>query len=1285
MATGAYQPAMFTGMSGAPLVTSPALPNSNPVWQDMAAIQTGPALPTLGPSLNPGLAYGATAFPSTLPIANTMTGWSNPAPLTVTPMMGGAVSAPTGSPYPAMSAPYLQSPSINPTQPQYVQPQPMYAAQQPQLQLQQPLYVQNGVIMQQAPLMQPPPIQNTNPVLWNQGGVYGAGVQGQWQVTVAVVLVKVFDLRPFLVFTQDLGQGALRFFQELKMDQQLFNHVYELLKKITVPDTAIVKEATAQLQQVLSNSESIPVLFELSVVSPEWVIRQLAAVELRKQIGSEESSPWLQVPVEHRTAIKDKILQHLLVETESIVRHSFARVISAIAAVELPHGQWPQLLPFVQGICEAQSPVHRESGAFILFTILEVVVEGMQDRVGDFLRIFNNLLRDPQSVEVRLVTLRALGTLAGYIDIDDKVEIKAFQTFIPQMFAVLGESLTLDNDEGARHGFDTLSTLLIMETPLLSKHVRDVVTFCVQAGSNTELDEEVRIMALNALVMTIKYKKTKIHNLQLAPHLVDALMPLLMERDTDDEDEETPARLGVRALDALATSLPPQQVFPRLHELVTQYSQDVDPNRRKAALMALGVVMEGCSEFIRPYMNQVWPFVDNGLKDPEASVRKAACTAVGCITEWLDEECAERHAVLVPALLQLTSDPVTQASACTALDGLLELLGDDIESYLPLLMTTFTQLLGTAPNKVRAVVIGAIGSTAHASKEKFLPYFKESILQLVPFLKMTGEGEEEELRGIAMDACGTFAEAVPKEEFLPFYEDLMGNAYQSVQSQSSRLRECSFLFFGVMAGMFPEKFIPYLPNVIPAFLQTLKLDELGDSATFIETKGQGDSSETPIQIIENKIEEIEDMDPEALLKVNSAIAIEKEIAADVIGGIFANTREHFLPYLEDTALVLQGLVSHYYEGIRKSAIQSIFTFIATLHELSNPQPWVAGAHNVVPLNENVAKLISHTMPEILEAFDMEDDKGVSAAICQALADATTKVGPALIKESFDPISAMCLKILSGKSMAQVDPDQGEEEESAEELAEMDSVLIGACEDLVSSLASVLGPDFAVPFEKFLPLIAQYYGPKRAAGDRSSAIGSFGEIITGMKGGITPYTDQIRLILMQAVQDPEAEVKSNAAFALGVLIENTDYVWSKEDFEGFLFRLRPYFQIGEGASKAEFNARDNAAGAVSRMILTNPALVPLESVLPVLFGALPLQHDPLENRPLFRAIFALFQSNPNYSLAYIDQLLPVFTRVLDPNARDEIGDENRANLIALLGQINTLVPGKLQASPLAAFL
>lgn len=173
--------------------------------------------------------------------------------------------------------------------------------------------------------------------------------------------------------------------------------------------------------------------------------------------------------------------------------------------------------------------------------------------------------------------------------------------------------------------------------------------------------------------------------------------------------------------------------------------------------------------------------------------------------------------------------------------------------------------------------------------------------------------------------------------------------------------------------------------------------------------------------------------------------------------------------------------------------------------------------------------------------------------------------------------------------------------------------------------------------------------------------------------------------MQALQDPEPEVKSNAAFSIGVLVENSEVAWTKEDFEAILFRLRPYFSLSEGASKTQLSARDNAAGAVSRLIISNSQIVPLETVLPVLFDALPLEADPLENRPLFRAIFLLFSQNPNYILTYLDKLIPVFGRVLDPNNPDEIGDENRANLIQLLAQINQHAPGRLQAAGLGAFL
>lgn len=178
--------------------------------------------------------------------------------------------------------------------------------------------------------------------------------------------------------------------------------------------------------------------------------------------------------------------------------------------------------------------------------------------------------------------------------------------------------------------------------------------------------------------------------------------------------------------------------------------------------------------------------------------------------------------------MQLVNDEPTQRSACTALDALLEILGDNIDQYLQLIMERLAGLLETGPLKVKAVVTGAIGSAAHASKDKFLPYFEPTMQRLKHFLVLTGEGEEIELRGITMDAVGTFADAVGKDVFRPYFADMMNQSFQGIQLGSARLKECSFLFFGVLARVFGEEFVPYLPSVVPALINSCKQEEHGE-------------------------------------------------------------------------------------------------------------------------------------------------------------------------------------------------------------------------------------------------------------------------------------------------------------------------------------------------------------------------------------------------------------------------------------------------------------------------
>lgn len=98
------------------------------------------------------------------------------------------------------------------------------------------------------------------------------------------------------------------------------------------------------------------------------------------------------------------IVAHLV--CSALVRHAIARVVASIAEIELPLGNWPTVLPSL--LQTATSPVvaQRETGAFALCTILEKTGTEMQEHLPSFFKLFSSLAHDPDSLEVRVISVR---------------------------------------------------------------------------------------------------------------------------------------------------------------------------------------------------------------------------------------------------------------------------------------------------------------------------------------------------------------------------------------------------------------------------------------------------------------------------------------------------------------------------------------------------------------------------------------------------------------------------------------------------------------------------------------------------------------------------------------------------------------------------------------------------------------------------------------------------------------------------------------------------------------
>ena len=227
--------------------------------------------------------------------------------------------------------------------------------------------------------------------------------------------------------------------------------LHALLQQANVPDTAAVKAATEALQtRYLKSPKSVPALFEIMATSPEVAVRQLAAVELRKRLAKSTKS-WTKQPVEIREGIKSKLLEMIAQEQSAPVRNGEARVVAEIARKELPSNAWPSLLPWLYQSAEAPAASQRLVALLVLFMVLETFVDGgaaLTSQLPRIMGVFAKSLQDPESLEVRVTTVRALGKVAENLETEDSADLAAMQSAVPQMVHVLQQCLDAAHTEG---------------------------------------------------------------------------------------------------------------------------------------------------------------------------------------------------------------------------------------------------------------------------------------------------------------------------------------------------------------------------------------------------------------------------------------------------------------------------------------------------------------------------------------------------------------------------------------------------------------------------------------------------------------------------------------------------------------------------------------------------------------------------------------------------------------------------------------------------------------------
>ncbi|GMG08203.1 unnamed protein product [[Candida] boidinii] len=277
------------------------------------------------------------------------------------------------------------------------------------------------------------------------------------------------------------------------MDQQFLSELENTLLLVQKPDSNIIKQATESLKKnFYPNPLALPSLIHILSNSQDAGLKQLAAVEAKKLVPTQ----WEETDAALQDSIRESLIKFAYTYESEKIRHSTARIISAIADLDVADDKWPNLLQtLVSGASDSNQQV-REMSVFILFCILELTPVAWFSHIGDFLNLFANTLQD-SSVKVQVCSISALDAISAFIEEDDNLSGFApqFCALFPQMISILKNVLASNDSDNTKELFNSFNSFILLDSKLVGSNLTEIIKFMTETALNVNVDEEIRVQS----------------------------------------------------------------------------------------------------------------------------------------------------------------------------------------------------------------------------------------------------------------------------------------------------------------------------------------------------------------------------------------------------------------------------------------------------------------------------------------------------------------------------------------------------------------------------------------------------------------------------------------------------------------------------------------------------------------------------------------------------------------------------------------------------------------------
>ena len=599
--------------------------------------------------------------------------------------------------------------------------------------------------------------------------------------------------------------------------------------------------------------------------------RQMAGITLKNTLDAKDAatqaalaSRWRALEANVKVEIKTMLLPALGSKVAD-VRMTVARVIAKMAVIELPHGEWPDIISILlKNIQSPDSGVRASTLKTMGYMCEELPADTLkQEQVNEVLTaVVQGMRADEPDNSARLAAVEALNNAIVFAATNFENEVE--RNYIMQQVCESTQCPDAVVREASLQCLVTIAVSYYEKLPMYIEAIYKITSQAIEKDTEdvakqaiefwcTICEEEIDIQEAYAdddEVVNNEFMKKAL------PFLLPILLTTLEKQDESEDIDDnawTLAKAGGVCLGLVAGAVGDDIVVPATNYVKANFGNE-NWRKREAATLAFGSILDGPKlDKLIDMINQIFEPLVRQLKDPNLNVQDTSAWTISRILQFCHGPHARESnsipplitAANLPSLLgllieSLQSHPLVAEKICSAIHhlaaGFDENDGNDSTSYLsPYFQSIVQALLATAdradgePEQIARLRLSAYESlnevVRHASRDtmsvvhSMLPHIAKKLQDVIEMQTLSPEDRQKQvdLQGLL---CGVLMVMIQRcsvedsdKQVVQQCADYMMQLFLKVfASQVSTVHEDAMLAIGALAHVVGPNFVVYMDS-----------------------------------------------------------------------------------------------------------------------------------------------------------------------------------------------------------------------------------------------------------------------------------------------------------------------------------------------------------------------------------------------------------------------------------------------------------------------------------------